>query len=105
MAVSHELIRISQALLTDPARMAIVIAHELIGANGALPIAFEQLGIAVDEGFARHRDPVGPAMGFVPLDKIEEFDETSFQQLRHKRILYNGGIDFTGEERLPGFAQ
>jgi len=29
MAVSHELIRISQALLTDPVRMAIVIAHEL----------------------------------------------------------------------------
>ena len=44
-------------------------AHEMITADGRLPVALDQFRIALDKRFARHRDAVGPAMGFVSSTK------------------------------------
>src|SRR5262245_65913028 len=61
-------------------------AHELIRPDRGFPVTLEQLGVALDERYSRHRDAVRPAVRFVVLDEIVKLVKTALEKLRQEWI-------------------
>ena len=78
-------------------------AHEMITADRRFPKALDQLGIALDEGLARHRHPVRPSIGFCLFIKIVKLVKALLKQHGHPRILHDRRVGLAALKRLPGF--
>src|SRR5215470_5648394 len=79
-------------------------AHVLVAVDRRFPVAFYQLRVALDEGFARDRDAVRPAVRFGILDEVIELVKALFEKTGDEWIRYNGRVRLTGEQRFPGVA-